>query len=117
MRKILFGAVALAGVLAAAPAFADWDGPADVAGDIIGGAVGAATGYGYGYGYGPDYGYSYRPAYRERYEGPVYEGRSVAVEPAYRAGGSVAYCESRFRSYNPRTGTYLGYDGLHHPCP
>jgi len=30
---------------------------------------------------------------------------------------SVAYCMQRFRSYNPATGTYTGYDGLQHPCP
>jgi hypothetical protein len=35
----------------------------------------------------------------------------------YRGGDAVAYCESRFRSYNPATGTYLGYDGLRHRCP
>lgn len=29
----------------------------------------------------------------------------------------VAYCARKFRSYNPRTGTYTGYDGLQHPCP
>jgi hypothetical protein len=29
----------------------------------------------------------------------------------------IAYCESRYRSYDPRTGTYLGYDGQRHPCP
>ncbi|MEJ2373899.1 MAG: BA14K family protein [Pseudolabrys sp.] len=23
----------------------------------------------------------------------------------------------RFRSYDLRTGTYLGYDGRRHPCP
>lgn len=32
----------------------------------------------------------------------------------YHAGGS---CAARFQSYNPATGTYLGYDGLRHPCP
>ena len=26
-------------------------------------------------------------------------------------------CEARFRSYDPATAMYLGYDGLHHPCP
>ncbi len=31
--------------------------------------------------------------------------------------GAVAYCARKFRSYNPRTGTYTGYDGLQHPCP
>jgi BA14K-like protein len=23
----------------------------------------------------------------------------------------------RFRSYDPQSGTYLGYDGQRHPCP
>ncbi|WP_332122672.1 BA14K family protein, partial [Azorhizobium caulinodans] len=27
-----------------------------------------------------------------------------------------AYCASKYRSFDPRTGTYLGYDGLRHPC-
>ncbi|SDR54093.1 BA14K-like protein [Rhizobiales bacterium GAS113] len=75
------------------------------AGAIIGGALAgqAYPGYDYrGYGYqdAPDPGYAYaQPA------------------PAYAGGGSVAYCESQFRSYNPVTGTYLGFDGLEHPCP
>lgn len=30
---------------------------------------------------------------------------------------AVSYCMQRFRSYDPRSGTYLGYDGLRHPCP
>jgi hypothetical protein len=30
---------------------------------------------------------------------------------------AVAYCMSRFKSYNPRTGTYTGYDGRKHACP
>ena len=32
-------------------------------------------------------------------------------------GGGVAWCQAHFRSYNPATGTYLGNDGRHHPCP
>ncbi|WP_046862954.1 BA14K family protein [Microvirga massiliensis] len=28
-----------------------------------------------------------------------------------------AYCSQRFRSYDPASGTYLGYDGNRHPCP
>jgi hypothetical protein len=28
----------------------------------------------------------------------------------------VAYCEAHFRSYNPSTGMYLGYDGRYHSC-
>lgn len=27
-----------------------------------------------------------------------------------------AYCASKYRSYDPRTGTFLGYDGRRHPC-
>ncbi|MFK7902364.1 MAG: BA14K family protein [Nitratireductor sp.] len=27
-----------------------------------------------------------------------------------------SYCKSKFRSFNPTTGTYLGYDGLNHFC-
>ncbi len=29
----------------------------------------------------------------------------------------VTYCARRFKSYDPGSGTYLGYDGLRHPCP
>jgi hypothetical protein len=29
---------------------------------------------------------------------------------------TVASCEARFRSYNPSTGMYTGYDGQQHPC-
>ena len=29
----------------------------------------------------------------------------------------LAYCEQTYRSYDPASGTYLGYDGLRHPCP
>ena len=30
---------------------------------------------------------------------------------------AIAYCMRRFRSYDPASGTYLGYDGRRHPCP
>lgn len=29
----------------------------------------------------------------------------------------IAACARRYRSYDPRTGTYLGNDGYRHPCP
>jgi len=32
-------------------------------------------------------------------------------------GDAVDYCMQRFRSYDPRSGTYLGNDGFRHPCP
>jgi BA14K-like protein len=47
--------------------------------------------------------------------GPVYN-----YAPGVGAPGAprpeMGACE-RFRSYNPATGTYLGYDGMQHPCP
>jgi hypothetical protein len=32
-------------------------------------------------------------------------------------GDAVAYCMQRFKSYDPASGTYLGFDGFRHPCP
>jgi hypothetical protein len=111
-----------------------WWGPAAVAGGIVGGAVAAATsplwapgGYGYGpdYGYGPgyygrDYAYGNGPydydAGPPLAQGPaVVEERSAAIEEPM--GDSVAYCEAHFKSYDPSSGTYLGYDGVRHSCP
>lgn len=44
------------------------------------------------------------------YGGPVYGLR-------YAANDDVGYCESRYRSYDTASGTFLEYDGLRHPCP
>lgn len=77
------------------------------AGALIGGAIAAGSspyyGPGYGYGYGG-------PAY---YPAPA----PVVVEPGYGGGDAVAYCMQRYRSYDPRSGTYLNYDGNRYPCP
>lgn len=35
----------------------------------------------------------------------------------YVGDDAVAYCMSRYQSYDIASGTYLGYDGLRHPCP
>jgi hypothetical protein len=32
-------------------------------------------------------------------------------------GDAVNYCPSRFKSYDPGSGTYVGYDAMRHPCP
>ena len=84
-----------------------WGGPAAgfAAGAILGGAVAASRPwYGYDYDYAPGYyGYGYDPGY----------SNYGYVAP----GGDAAYCAQRFRSYDPASGTYLGYDGLRHPCP
>jgi len=42
---------------------------------------------------------------------------SGAAERQYREDREWdAYCFSKYKSYDPRTGTYLGYDGYRHPC-
>ena len=45
----------------------------------------------------------------------------AAPAPGYYAAqpddDAVAYCAQRFKSYDPASGTYLGYDGQRHPCP
>ena len=63
-----------------------------IAGAIVGGALAAP------YGYGPGY-----------YPPPVAYGPPP--------GDAVSYCMQRFKSYDPNSGTYLGYDGVRHPCP
>jgi hypothetical protein len=88
--------------------------PGAVAGAVIGGAI-ASQSYGY-YG-GPDYAVGYdAPGY---YDDQYYDdgGGVVAVAPAPVGGDDVAYCMQTYRSYDPASGTYLGYDGLRHPCP
>jgi len=44
-------------------------------------------------------------------------GAVAAANAAPVYDDAVAYCMQRFRSYNPATGTYTGYDGFQHPCP
>jgi hypothetical protein len=42
--------------------------------------------------------------------------RTVVVEPAYGYPDWVSYCLARHRSFDPRTGLYLGHDGYYHEC-
>jgi hypothetical protein len=74
---------------------------------VIGGAVASQYPYGYGgyYGGGPAY-----------YDDQYVDDGAIAVAPA-PGGDDAAYCAQRFRSYDPGSGTYLGTDGLRHPCP
>jgi hypothetical protein len=78
-------------------------------GGYRGGHRGGYRGYGYGAGVvigtTPFWG---APAYG-------YDDDYYVDAPA--AGGDVAYCMRRFRSYDPRSGTYLGNDGYRHACP
>lgn len=71
-------------------------------------AIGGLGSYAYygGYGYYDD----------PYYYGSYYDEPSVAVVQD-GGGDSAAYCAQRFKSYDPASGTYLGYDGRRHPCP
>jgi len=54
---------------------------------------------------------------------PGYPGYVAAPPPpAYVAappppGDAVAYCMQRYRSYDPASGTFMGFDGVRRPCP
>jgi hypothetical protein len=95
------------------------------------------------YGYGPRYGGYYGRGYYGRgWRGPAVgagvaagilggalaAGALAAPRPVYSypapAYGyspadtdAVAYCASRFRTYNPETGTYIGAGGVVRACP
>jgi hypothetical protein len=113
-------------------------------GTIIGGALAAPRygygGYGYGgYGYGGYRGYGGYGGYRGyggypyRGYGRGYYGRPYYANPGYRgyygrpyyrapryyarnSGSHVQRCLDRYRSYDPASNTFMGYDGLRHYC-
>jgi hypothetical protein len=76
----------------------------------------AAGAIGYGayavgrYGYSGYYG---TPGYTDY----GYSGYYGTPDYAPSGGRDDAYCASRYRSYDPASGTYLGYDGVRHSCP
>jgi hypothetical protein len=52
--------------------------------------------------------------------GSIIIGGIIASEAArqnYYYNSAIAYCMRRFRSYDPYSRTFLGYDGYRHPCP
>jgi hypothetical protein len=78
------------------------------------------------------------PVYRPRYEEPIYEAprdpypRPRPVRPYYGDSSAIQYqdegglqpwspewyrfCGDTYRSFNPDTGTYVGYDSQEHFC-
>jgi hypothetical protein len=79
------------------------------AGLIAGSVIGAGWPYYYDdYAYAPDYDDDYAAA-------PATYGDSYAAVGEAPVADD-GYCAQRYRSYDPATGTYLGYDGLRHPC-
>lgn len=96
-------------------------------GGVRRGFRGHGRGHGYrGRGYGRGY---YGGGYRRRgigsgaligglAAGALIGGAIASQAPAPNYGGNAtAYCQQRFKSFDPASGTYLGYDGKRHPCP
>lgn len=48
---------------------------------------------------------------------PYYYGPYYFEAPDDTDTDAIASCIRRFKSYDVRTRTYLGFDGLRHPCP
>jgi hypothetical protein len=93
-------------------------------GAIIGGATGAIIG---SQGQARPGGYYY---YDNGCYLPRGDGGWIAVSPRYCAGApavvyapppppgdAVAYCMQRYRSYDPVSQTFMGFDGIRRPCP
>ena len=77
-----------------------------------------------GYGYGGWHRHGWRHGYRGYGWGPAVGGfvagaaiGSAVANSRAQAADDDAYCSQRFKSYDPASGTYLGYDGIRHPCP
>ena len=75
------------------------------------------------------------PRYRDRYghfnHGPIlgkysaprpytapgaYPAPGAYYGPVYQTTAHVDWCLARYRSYNPNTDTFMGYDGYRHRC-
>lgn len=41
---------------------------------------------------------------------------TAQAAPPPRSNSWLSYCASKYRSFDPASGTYLGYDGRRHPC-
>jgi hypothetical protein len=88
------------------------------AGGLAAGSVLGYGGYGYGsyqdpytfFGYYDPYNYDDSYGYND----PGYDGYSGSV---VSSDADPSYCAQRYKSYDPASGTYLGVDGLRHPCP
>jgi hypothetical protein len=92
----------------------------------------------YNQGYPDNQGYRYRDnrAYRDDGFAP-FDAAAGVVDGAVNAAGAIAtapframdgdrsyammqgdasYCAQRYRSFDPQSGTFMGYDGRRHPC-
>ncbi|SRR5579871_729313 len=92
---------------------------------------GGSTAYNGGYypaydqGYYRDYGFNPLGAAAGIVGGAVGTAGAIATAPfrafdnrdSYAMAQGESYCAQRYRSYDPASGTFMGYDGRRHPCP
>jgi hypothetical protein len=68
--------------------------------------------------YGPRYGYYGRGYGYGAAAGAIGLTTGAIVGSAIaQSNNAASYCAQRYRSYNPATGTYVGYDGVRRRCP
>lgn len=106
LSSLAAAALVLSAVTYSAPASA---GGGDA---LLGGVVGFAAGTLFGSATARPRYYYYEPA-------PVYAGPppvAYSYAPPPWTPEWYAYCSRRFASFDPRSGTYLGYDGYLHMC-
>lgn len=76
------------------------------------------------YRHGHGYRYGHRHHHRRHGTGAAVLGGLAAgaiiggaIANSQAQSNAASYCAQRYRSYDPGSGTYLGRDGLRHPCP
>lgn len=100
---------------------------------VMAATAGSASAGQYGYGSGGGYSapkknYAPKKYYKPKKVYPVYRGSyDCYYEPTYQPPGGyvegcypppdwIAYCSSKYNSFNADNGYYLGYDGYYHYC-
>jgi hypothetical protein len=68
--------------------------------------------YAFGWGYLPPLGFGFDWLYPD-----IVGGEDAAHYDAVPKSRMTAFCAQRYKTYDPTTQTYLGYDGRRHPCP
>lgn len=112
MSSLAAAALAASAVTYSAPASAD-------GGDaLLGGVVGFAAGTLFGNATARPRYYAPAPVYVAPPPPPavVYQPVPVYYAPAPWTPEWYAYCGRKFGSFDPQSGTYLGYDGYRHMC-
>lgn len=108
IRSFSLAAAAVAGALvltSAAPNAAQAGNGSAAAAGIIGFAAGAMVGAA-----------ASQPQYYYQAPQPYYGPQPVYYVPEPWSPAWYSYCSAKYRSFDPASGTFLGYDGRRHFC-